>query len=95
MACPRCGATSPETSAGGLCNYCRYKMAEEDAAKNREAQKAREAKEKRNTPSAPMDPTVAKIICIILAIALLVGACWWVISSYNNKSAKMTMQVLT
>ena len=49
MACPRCGATSPETSAGGLCNYCRYKMAEEDAAKNREAQKAREAQEKRNS----------------------------------------------
>ena len=33
MACPRCGATSPETSAGGLCNSCRYKMAMEDAAK--------------------------------------------------------------
>jgi len=49
MACPRCGATSPETSAGGLCNSCCYKMAEEDAAKNREAQKAREAKEKRNS----------------------------------------------
>ena len=55
MACPRCGATSPETSAGGLCNSCRYKMAQEDAAKNREAQKsreaqkAREAKEKRNS----------------------------------------------
>ena len=49
MACPRCGATSPETSAGGLCNYCRYKMAEEDAAKNREAQKSREVKEKRNS----------------------------------------------
>ena len=49
MACPRCGATSPETSAGGLCNSCRYKMAMEDAAKNRDAQKAREAKEKRNS----------------------------------------------
>lgn len=49
MACPRCGATSPETSSGGLCNSCRYKMAMEDAAKNREAQKTREAKEKRNS----------------------------------------------
>ena len=52
MACPRCGATSPETSAGGLCNSCRYKMAMEDANKKREAQKEREAEKKREAQKA-------------------------------------------
>ena len=39
MACPRCGATSPETSAGGLCNSCRWEIAQDEAAKRRKQEK--------------------------------------------------------
>ena len=96
MACPRCGATSPETSAGGLCNSCRWEIAQDEAAKRRKQEKEKSSSSGGNTcPSAPMDPAVTKVICIILAIALLLGAGWWIISSYNSKSAKMAMEVFT
>ena len=88
--CAKCGKPMPGDVSGAVCLNCQREAYSKSARENQT-----KAAAERNTPSAPMDPAVAKKICIILAIALLVGACWWVISSYNNKSAKMTMQVLT
>lgn len=78
----------------GVCISCQntIKANEHEAA----SRKSREYKYTNTAaPSVPMNPAVAKVICIILAIALLLGAGWWTVSAYNRKAAKMTMEVFT
>jgi len=98
--CPRCGTdTGP---MGGLCASCNERERRlRDAAQRDAAERSKQDREnKKNSsgykaPSAPMDPKVATVICVILAIALLLGAGWWIKSSYDRKSAEMTMEVFT
>lgn len=98
--CPRCGTdTGP---MGGLCASCNERERRlRDAAQRDAAERSEQDREnKKNssgdkTPSVPMPPALANAICIILTIALLLGAGWWIISSYNNKSADMAMEVFT
>ena len=96
--CPRCGTdTGP---MGGLCASCSERERRlRDAAQRDAAERSKKDREnKKNSsgytaPSAPMDPQVASIICVILAIVLVIGAFWLIKNSYDNKSAKMTMEV--
>ena len=96
--CPRCGTdTGP---MGGLCASCSERERRlRDAAQRDAAERSKKDREnKKNSsgytaPSAPMDPQVASIICVILAIVLAIGAFWLIKNSYDNKSAKMTMEV--
>ena len=98
--CPRCGTdTGP---MGGLCAFCNERERRfRDAAQREAAERSKQDREnKKNSsgyiaPSAPMDPKVATRICVILAIVLVVGAFWLVKSIYDNKSARMTMEVFT
>lgn len=98
--CPRCGTdTGP---MGGLCASCNERERRlRDAAQRDAAERSKQDREKKKNssgykaPSAPMDPKVATVICVILAIALLLGAGWWIKSSYDRKSAEMTMEVFT
>lgn len=96
--CPRCGTdTGP---MGGLCASCNERERRlRDAAQRDAAERSKQDREKKKNSSgykatsAPMDPKVATIICVILAIVLVFGAFWLVKSIYDNKSAKMTMEV--
>ena len=98
--CPRCGTdTGP---MGGLCASCNERERRlRDAAQRDAAERSKRDRENKNNssgynpPSVPMPPAVANAICIVLAIAVLLGAGWWVMHSYNNKSADMTMEVFT
>ena len=96
--CSRCHMPMPGDVSGAVCLNCQRKEAEQ---RIRESQKEAEAKRKAKSsgsstaPSAPMDPAVARVICIILAVALLLGAGWWIKSSYDSKSADMAMEVFT
>ena len=74
--CPRCGTdTGP---MGGLCAMCNARERLLRDAEQRDAAKRSEQdrEKKKNSsgykaPSAPMDPAVAKVICIVLAIVLM------------------------
>lgn len=93
MACPRCGGNFPETSSGGLCNSCRWKQVQADAAASRRESE----KERGSSKSAPiaLDPRVATVICILLGIALVIGAIWLVMSIHNDRAEEMTMETFT
>ena len=98
--CPRCGTdTGP---MGGLCAMCNARERLLRDAEQRDAAKRSEQdrEKKKNSsgykaPSAPMDPKVATVICVILAIALVLGVIWLVMHIYNNNAANMVMEEIT
>lgn len=98
--CPRCGVdTGP---FGGLCDSCRTRESLlRDKALRDQAERYNRDREKNKQSSntkityVPMDSTVANVIIALVVIALLLGASWWVITSYQHKSAEMSNEVMS
>lgn len=74
----------------GVCISCRNTM-----NSNQSNQKDTKQKQRNTVQSAPMDPKVATVICVILAIALVLGVIWLVMHIYNNNAANMVMEEIT
>ena len=74
----------------GVCIGCRNTM-----NSNQSNQKDTKQKQRSTVQSAPMDPKVATVICVILAIALVLGVIWLVMHIYNNNAANMVMEEIT
>ena len=98
--CPRCGTdTGP---FGGLCDACRVresllreKEIRDQAERNKEYREKNKKSSGTNISYVPMDSTVANVIIIGIIVLLLVGAGWWMITSYQHKSAEMKNEVIS
>ena len=74
----------------GVCINCKNMV-----NSNQSNQKDTKQKQRSTVQSAPMDPKVATVICVILAIALVLGVIWLVMHIYNNNAANMVMEEIT
>lgn len=74
----------------GVCIGCRNTI-----NSNQSSQKKTKQGSSSTVQYGPMDSKVATVICIILAIALVVGAIWLVKTIYDNNAAKMTIEEIT
>ncbi|MBR3879360.1 MAG: hypothetical protein IKJ24_04460, partial [Clostridia bacterium] len=88
--CSKCYGEFDYIPGIGVCIGCRNTM-----NSNQSSQKETKQNQRSTVQSAPMDPKVATVICVILAIALVLGVIWLVMHIYNNNAANMVMEEIT